>query len=261
VPQARCLHLCAPPPGPAGLYDRRLGSWPLPDRVRSTSRLPGPAGPGLHCHVTHALRGARAAPGGPAAPPAYWWSATPLAHGLYDRQLGPRPLPDRVRSTIRQPGPSGPGLRFHVTHAARRARSPPGGPLRRRRRTGVIVSAGEALGDASCVPARVVLVGPSERVGAGRGRVPLCRSRLAVCRAQHQLPMCNRPQAKHESPIPGVPCHELRKRDQFETKSCINAFSSTALKFMPLVAFFKAAVQLPPLRVQAHNLQGGPESL
>jgi hypothetical protein len=133
VPPARDPHLCAPPPGPgrarAGLYDRRLGSWPLPDRVRSTSRLPGPAGPGLHCHVTHALRGARAAPGGPAAtPPAYKWSATPLAYGLYDRQLGPRPLPDRVRPVSRQPGPSGPGLRCHVTHACAARVRPPGGP-------------------------------------------------------------------------------------------------------------------------------------
>jgi hypothetical protein len=34
------------------------------------------------------------------------------------------PLPDRVRSTSRQPGPSRPGLRCHVTHAARRARGP-----------------------------------------------------------------------------------------------------------------------------------------
>ena len=51
--------------------------------------------------------------------------------------------------------------------------------------------------------------------------MPLCRSRLAVCRAQHQLAMCNRPQAKQvppiESPVPGVPCHELRKRDRIET--------------------------------------------
>jgi hypothetical protein len=139
---------------------------------------------------------------------------------LYDRQPGRRPQPDRGRSTPRQPGPSGPGLRCHVTHAARRARGPRRGPLRRRRRTGVCVSAGEARGDASCVPARVVLVGPSDRVGAGRGSVPLCRSRLAVCGAQHQLAMCNRPQAKQVSPnesfVPGVPCHELRKRDWFE---------------------------------------------
>jgi hypothetical protein len=47
----------------AWLYDRRLDPWPLPDRVRSTSRLPGPAGPGLHCHVTQALRCARAPEG------------------------------------------------------------------------------------------------------------------------------------------------------------------------------------------------------
>ena len=79
---------------------------------------------------------------------------------------GPRPLYATAA------GPSGPGLRCHVTHAARRARGPRRGPLRRRRRTGVSVSVGEARGDAYCVPARVVLVGPSDREGAGRGRVP-----------------------------------------------------------------------------------------
>jgi hypothetical protein len=83
-----------------------------------------------------------------------------------------------------------------VTHAARRARGPRGGPLRRRRRTGVIVTAGEARGAATCDPARVVSVGPSVRLGAGRGRAPLRRSRHAACGAQHQLAMCNRPQAK-----------------------------------------------------------------
>ena len=60
-------------------------------------------------------------------------------------------------------------LRCHVTHAARRARGPRRGPLRRRRRTGVSVSAGEARGDAYCVPARVVPAGPSDREEAGGG--------------------------------------------------------------------------------------------
>jgi hypothetical protein len=103
---------------------------------------------------------------------------------------------------------------------AARAR-PPEGPLPRRRRTGVSVSAGEARGDANCVPARVVLVGPSDRVGAWGGTCAPRRSCLPVRRAQHPLAMCIRPQAKQvspiESPVPGVPCHELRKRDRIET--------------------------------------------
>ena len=55
----------ARPPGGPLRRRRRTGSTiassarPLPDRGRSTSRQPGPSGPGLRCHVTHALRGAR----------------------------------------------------------------------------------------------------------------------------------------------------------------------------------------------------------
>ena len=57
------------------LYDRRPGPRPLQDRDRSTSRQPGPAGPGLRCHVTFASLGARAAPVGSAAPlPTSGWS-------------------------------------------------------------------------------------------------------------------------------------------------------------------------------------------
>jgi hypothetical protein len=196
MPPARGLHLCAPPPGPgrarAGLYDRRLGPWPLPDRVRSTSRLPDPAGPGLHCHATHALRGARAAPGGAAA--------TPLAYGnLRSRRrpcsaIGSSARDAAVLCPLNEPAAGPIRARSGLSRDprfARRARCPRGGSLRRRRRTGVIVTARRARGDAACAP------GPR-------------RSSWA----QHQLAMCNRPQAKqvssNESPGPGPPCRELR---------------------------------------------------
>jgi hypothetical protein len=121
-------------------------------------------------------------------------------------------------STGRQPGPAGPGLRCHVTHALRGARVAPGGPAATPPADdGHRDSLGGAGGrDLRSLPVSSP-VGPSVRMGAGGGgRVPLRRSRHAVWMAQHQLAMRNRPQAKqvssNESPVPGVPCPELRSR-------------------------------------------------
>ncbi len=87
------------PPGRArvGLYELLPGPWPLPDRDLSTSRLPGPAGPGQQCHMTHASRGARVAPMGPAAaPPATWWSrGQPGRLGGCDLRSPPATAPRR----------------------------------------------------------------------------------------------------------------------------------------------------------------------
>jgi hypothetical protein len=108
---------------------------------------------------------------------------------LYDRRPGPRPLPDRVRPTSRQPGPAGSGLHCHVTLAS--------------------------LG------ARAALVGSAASPPAGDAS-PRPRPRHADWSAQHLLAMCNRPQAKqvssNESPVPGLPCHELSKRAWFESQ-------------------------------------------
>jgi hypothetical protein len=103
----------APGPGPGpGRFlrsaARSMAAPGAPDRFRSTSRLPGPVGPGQHCHVTHASCGARVAPVGPAATqPATWRS--PWQPGRRGGNVTCVPRPRRPGWAQRMQGSGGGG--------------------------------------------------------------------------------------------------------------------------------------------------------
>jgi hypothetical protein len=174
-------------PGPTPLYDPAAG----PSRARSaTSRDP---------RIARRARG----------PPGVRCDAA----GVWALRSSARPVPSWTAADLRagSRAPAGPGLRCHVTHACA-ARAGPGGFAASPPADGGHVTVGGLGGTPPALPVRVAPVGPSVSVGVGADRCPTL-GLSSPPGGPTTFGIYTRPQAKqvssNESPVPGVPCHEL----------------------------------------------------